>query len=584
MNHIYLNLIHLFNSPRFSLLVIGLALFLTSPALLVGQQYDDYLHQRAIEQDPRPTAVMMDLFKFLPNDPAVKQELFELGLLPWWTEPSAYATFWRPLTAATHWVDYALWPEQIWLMHLHSLLYFALLVAAAGWLYQQLLGRGVPAGLALLLFALDDGHGFPVAWLANRNGLMAAALALITLILYDRWQRLGQKWAGGVMLLALGCALLAAEGGIGVWGFLLAYALCLAPAGFTTQFKPLLAPAGVTLIWLLLYKGLGYGTYGTGYADPFTQPLAYAQVAAERLPILLTSHFTPLPAELYLVLYRPFSMLFWLFCLGITLFLGWVAWRVDQTLPTTPAPHTTYTPRQLGRFFLCGMVLALLPAVIIFPMNRLLLLAGVGGMGWLAVTLPQLPGRVKTFFLVSHLLIAPLFLPFTSYAPALFGSVEPAIRQLPVTAAVTEQTVVVVNAPNVFMPLFIPYLREKWGLPVPAHLRLLASTIYPLTLSRIDENTVQLEVQGGYLVGLDAIVRGSAHPLPLHQPVVVPGLTAEVVELLSDGRAAVVHLSFPVSLNDPSLVWVTWHNGLYEPFELPAEGEYKTITPLTLAP
>lgn len=570
--------------PRLPLFTIFLALLLTSPALLVGQQYDDYLHQRAIEQDPRPTAVMMDLFKFLPNDPAVKQELFELGLLPWWTEPSAYATFWRPLTAFTHWVDYALWPEQIWLMHLHSLLYFALLVTAAGSLYQQFMGRGLPAGLALLLFALDEGHGFPVAWLANRNGLIAAGLALLTLVLYDRWQRLEQKAAGWLMLLTLGCALLAAEGGIGVWGFLVAYALCLAPAGFTTQFKPLLAPAALTLFWLLLYKGLGYGTYATGYADPFTQPVAYVGVALERLPILLTSHFTPLPAELYLVAYRPFSMLFWLFCLAITLFWLWLAWQVDQTLPNTATPHTSFSPRQLGRFFLCGLLLALLPAVIIFPMNRLLLLAGVGGMGWLAVVLPQLPGRVKTFFLVTHLLIAPLFLPFTSYAPALFGSVEPAIRQLPVTAGVTEQTVVVVNAPNVFMPLFIPYLREKWGLPVPAHLRLLASTIYPLTLSRVDKNTVQLEVQGGYLVGLDAIVRGSAHPLPLHQPVQLPGLTAEVVQTLSDGRPAVVHLTFPVPLDDPSLVWVTWHNGLYEPLELPAGDETITITPLTLAP
>jgi len=48
-------------------------------------------------------------------------------------------------------------------MHAHSLMWFGLLVVAVTLLYRRLMGLTLAAGLAALLYAVDDAHGMPVA-------------------------------------------------------------------------------------------------------------------------------------------------------------------------------------------------------------------------------------------------------------------------------------------------------------------------------------------------------------------------------------------------------------------------------------
>src|SRR5437899_567285 len=79
-------------------------------------------------------------------------------------------------------------------------------------------------GLATALYAFDDAHGAPVAWIANRNALMSASFGVLALTAHDRWrrqERAGFAWiASGQFLLAL----LSLEGGIATAGYLAAYA------------------------------------------------------------------------------------------------------------------------------------------------------------------------------------------------------------------------------------------------------------------------------------------------------------------------------------------------------------------------
>ena len=79
--------------------------------------------------------------------------------------------FWRPLTAATHWADYQLWPDHPALMHLQNAAWFCALVAALFGLYRRILGPGWIAALAALLYAVKAQFFGPVAWIACRNGL-----------------------------------------------------------------------------------------------------------------------------------------------------------------------------------------------------------------------------------------------------------------------------------------------------------------------------------------------------------------------------------------------------------------------------
>ncbi len=104
-----------------------------------------------------------------------------MGALPWWSAPELKFVFLRPLSTSTHRLDYRLWPDSAILMHLHSLLWLVLLVWAAGRLYRKLLAPAWVAGLATILFALDDSHGYPAAWLANCNAIVSSALGVLAL-------------------------------------------------------------------------------------------------------------------------------------------------------------------------------------------------------------------------------------------------------------------------------------------------------------------------------------------------------------------------------------------------------------------
>ena len=81
-------------------------------------------------------------------------------------------------------------------MHLHSVLWMAALAAVVALLYRRIIGRLSAAsgamwiaGLAAVLYAIDDAHGFAVGWLANRCGIQGAVFAVLALIAHDRWRR-----------------------------------------------------------------------------------------------------------------------------------------------------------------------------------------------------------------------------------------------------------------------------------------------------------------------------------------------------------------------------------------------------------
>ena len=99
------------------------------------------------------------------------------GRYPWCVDPELGITFFRPLSAATHQLDYWLWPGSAWLMHAHSLVWHAG-VCAMGWaVARRLVTQPRVAGLAGLVYALSFTHVVPWSWLAHRNGLVSTFFA-----------------------------------------------------------------------------------------------------------------------------------------------------------------------------------------------------------------------------------------------------------------------------------------------------------------------------------------------------------------------------------------------------------------------
>src|SRR5690606_29669055 len=302
--------------PRLPWLAALVGVLLASPALGSGLQLDDHLHPFVVGLHVQGEAARADLgpwwelYVAADGDEALTRARMDVGFSPWWTVPELRVRFFRPLSAATHYLEYAVWPRAPWLMHAQSLAWYGGLVLAVGSLLRRWLGPTWVAGLATLLYAIDDAHGTPAGWIAQRNALVSAVLVVLTLLAHDRARRDGWRpgrWLGP-LLLAL--ALLAGEASVAALGYLGAHALLLEPgvrgdAGGEAWLRrtgravrglwPYLV---VVLAWRLLYDALGYGAVGSGvYLDPGREPATFLAALPDRAAALWLSQWTWIEPE-----------------------------------------------------------------------------------------------------------------------------------------------------------------------------------------------------------------------------------------------------------------------------------------------
>ena len=126
-------------------------------------------------------------------------------------------------------------------MHLESVLLYGLLVFVVTHLYRQTLTPMWVAGLAALLFAVDDSHGQSVAWISARNSLLATIFGSLALIAHDRWRNRG--WKAGAFLgpLAFMLSLLSKEMGAAFGGYVAAHVAFLDKNPWRTRIGALAA-------------------------------------------------------------------------------------------------------------------------------------------------------------------------------------------------------------------------------------------------------------------------------------------------------------------------------------------------------
>jgi hypothetical protein len=396
---------------------ILLALLLVSPGLGVGPMGDDYMHLARVDSRlhvPGFAYAPFDLFTFVSGDPSQRAVLLEEGVFGWWMAPDFRMSFWRPLSSLTHVVDHRLWPRSSLLAHAQTMLWFAALLAVLAALYRRFHPPWI-AHLALLLYAVDDARGWVLGWTANRNALVAATLAFAALLAHDRARRDGWRpgrWLAPVLFAA---ALLGGEAALALTGYLFAHALFLDSGPLVRRLARLWPYAALSLAWLAAYGLLGYGTTGGGmYLNPLNEPTLFLRALVERLPILLAAQVGAGLSDIWLVL-PPSAQ-----AAGYALALLALA-----VLAFVLAPLWARQPA--CRFWTLGAVLALPPVCATFPMDRLLVFAGVGAMATIALVLAEwlqgdgvvrLPRarRVAATTVVSllvllHLIVAPLLLP-----------------------------------------------------------------------------------------------------------------------------------------------------------------------------
>jgi hypothetical protein len=565
-----------------------LAVVLTSPSLQVGLVLDDYTHRLKLlgsKHFPEFFPPDGDMFTFWGHDSEHTVRLMDAGLLPWWTYEGTKAAFWRPLAVLTHRLDYQLWPNTPMLMHLQSLIWFGAVIAAVTVLYRRLMGPTWVAGLAALLYAVDDAHGLPVAFLANRNALLSTFFGVLSILAHDAWRRTG--WRLGVIWGAIlfGLSLLSKEEGMAVTAYLFAYAVFLDRGPWRLRLAALLPYAGVVIVWRLAYSAQGYGIWGLGpYVDPVGEPLRFAAALVEHVPLFLLGQWALPPPE-------------------VTIMVGpdTVRWLWIAAVACTVLIAIVFTPLlrrdRLARFYALGMLLSLLPICATFPANRLLWFVGIGAMGLLAqffgvafrrgerpllYPLPRLfQVSLAGVLAFIHMVIAPAFLVYTAAVPMGTKALQDQILiRNPFDAAVERQDVIIVNAPSAVCAVFLPVLREVEGGYIPRRTRPLATGADGVTIHRRDERTVILRPGRGYLAWFfDQLGRGPQFPMSVGEWVELTGMTAEVLSLTDDKRPADVAFHFTVPLEDPSLRWLQWKDGAFVAFTPPPVGQTVHLPP-----
>jgi hypothetical protein len=585
------------NYKYLPMIIALVGMILAIPTLGRGWVGDDVIHRTMLLSSDLTTA-LKDLYTFV--EPGRNMQLMDSGTIPWWSLESVRASFFRPLSALSLWLDYQLWPESPVLMHLHSVLWYGGLCVLATFFYRRFIGRTWVAGLAAFLFAVDIAHVSPVASLAGRNTLLTLFFGIMCVAGHDRWRREGWRLGALYAPVCLILALLSAEAGIATVAYLAAYSLFLDSASWTRRIAALVPYAGVVIIWRLLYQAMGYGAWGSGfYIDPGRSPLRFVEFVLEQGPRLLMGQWSGIDPALSASLSEPVSRALWIATLLFLALMG------TMLIPLVRR-------NRVARFWSLGMLFAVVPAcAIAVPSGRLLIYVGLGAFGlmaqfigcvldqaeWLPVRQAWRVGSwIFAFFLIGmHAALSPLLVPFVLVVQ---DPTFKAITDTGATARGERRSMMVVNVPSPGHTLYLSSARSTYGQPEMECIRVLAPGYSSVDVTRVDSHTLIVRPADGYLVPPgtrggkegeslppahlaygyqqgDRFFRSSDHPIELGHTVELTDMRVEVTELTEDGRPAVGLVEFAMPLEDQSLAWVQWdwEKDTYVPFEVPDVGE-----------
>ncbi|MEM7582874.1 MAG: hypothetical protein AAF560_05795 [Acidobacteriota bacterium] len=591
--------------PLLPLALAVIAVLLCTPGLELGWVLDDYFLRAALtapEALPEAARPPSQLFAWVGEHWTMAP-----GILPWWAADDQRIAFFRPLAGYSHWLDFKLWPESPRGMHVHSLAWRALAVIAAVLFFRRLAAPGAVwvAGLAGLIFALDDAHSIPAIWLSNRNSTLALCFSLLALLAYHRWRNEDSRrgsWgpAAWVAPVCLALALLSAEAAVACGAYLLSYALWLDRGPLKQRLLALAPCAGVGIAWLLIYRLLGYGATGSSaYIDPTSDPLRFLAVLAERAPILLAGQFGLPAPEAFIMLSQAAAQQAWRLGTGALVIFA---------LLLTPLMRRS----SQARFWAFGLLAAVVPSCAMYPGNRLLIFVSLGASGLLALFIADAwqtqRGRNTSWTWALRLLTIPLLLvhlahnPRTTWATAdnlsrLNTFLTGVADTLPADADVRDQQALIINAPSSYLTFYATTYLALKGQPIPTETSTLVASVFATRVHRPDARSLTVTPEGGFVMPAGTVpspppapqshfsfflqtfdnVYYDGRPFTPGQSLDRRRIGVEIVRVTDDGRPETVTFRFDAELEDASWRWLQWQNGGYVAWRPPDVGETVTL-------
>ncbi|MHC4215541.1 MAG: protein kinase family protein [Planctomycetota bacterium] len=465
------------------------------------------------------------------------------------------------------------------MMHLQSILWYGAWTLCVTLLYRRLIPTAWIAGLAGLIFAIDQAHSLPACWIAARTTVIAGFFAVVCLLLHDTARNRAAWPCSLLAAVAFALALLSKEAAIATCAYLLAYALLMDSGSIRSRLLTM-APYGViVMIWQLAYRILGFGISSSElYVDPAGSPLRALKIIFERGPILLFGQWGFPPPETVWLLTPLARQIFWVVAI---LWLAALFYILVPPLKDQPA----------ARYFFLGMLIATVPACMGMISGRMLEYVGIGGSALLAILLYALLNKhyssrhaldrclCRIFLpvlLVIHLIFAPIGFIVTHWTFR-----KPlTMRQETLTQAaripqLAGKTVLLLNPPHASYASYLQIHRALAGKALPAHVWALAPGRFEHTrqtvhIKRLDLYRLQIKVQNGIPIQLE---RGRNQPLCIGDRIDLDGMTVTVSDIDSAGLPKTMVFTFPVPLESPSIVWLEILGKELSPWSPPRIGE-----------
>jgi hypothetical protein len=550
-------------SERLPVWLAALSLLISSPSLGLDWQGDDALLLRAVQRGTPAWA----LGTVAPQDLAHARQI---GALAWWSSSELTIRFLRPLACLWHYVEFTYWPSATWAMHLANIATYATMVLLATQLYRLLLPDARTAGLAALMFCIDEAHAETVGWIAARNTMSVTLFVLAALLDHIEARRASTPRLSIRSLVWLAIALLFGESGIAGFAYLLAYALLLETGTLRARLRTVLPHALVILCWTGAYVAAHGGAHGITLYRGTSAPFHVLLDGLLDLPTWLLSLFGPsvvgtslaFPANvgriLALVLVTPLIVFVW----------------------------PTLTRHRLGAFFALGTLFCLPPLFLTMPQDRLLMAASFGAFGSLACFFAV--ARDAGFrsrwgrrcFIAIHFVLAPLlFIPSLNVSRFLQKGVLEIVAQMRTLGG---REVVLVNSPS---ELLMPWaFAMTWDFasqrPASFH-QLYAGSAQPV-VSRIDDHTLEMFVRRGWGgPPLEATVRQPMPGVPrVGDSLQLANMRVHVETATASGMPERVRFEFPTPL-ESNRVWLIWRGKTLERWSPPALGERVTLDALS---
>ncbi|MCP4804633.1 MAG: hypothetical protein GY913_25635 [Proteobacteria bacterium] len=546
--------------------IIATAILLASPSIATPLVIDDLIFgARAGVWSGWPglSDPATPFFVFSEGTPENHAAQVASGIHSWWAPPDFKLALWRPLAALDLHLDFALWPEHPPLMFVHSLAWFAALLAALWHLYRRLLPRRA-ALFALAVYGFDDARGFVHGLISHRNAVIATLFGVLCVIAHDRWRRDG--WTPGAVLapVLLGLGLLGGEMAISATGLLFAYTLLIDRG--PRRVRALLPCAAVSLVWLAAYAAGGWGASGSGlYTSPFEDPARFVFRLVEQAPVLLAAQFGITPSDAMVLLLPEGRFGWWLLALGT---MGLLAYATRALWSESSA-----------RFWALSTAIAVLPISGSFASDRLLVFVGVGASGLLGLLFhraldedpwPKLIGALVFI----HLVKAPLLVPLRSLTMRSFDEATAPVEDwVAAQPGIEDKTLIVAGAAADGVAIYSMVHLAADDRPRPQAIRVLWTGLDPVQVDRTGPNTLVVRPDSGFLaLPMEQMVRSPSIPFIEGEVIDLGDLVVTVTEV-EDGRALEAEMTFTEPLDDRRWAWMRVGIAGPEAWSAPAVGQ-----------